>query len=65
MDAGGACKRKPLDQVRDAIRTLHYSNRTEEACVGWIRRFILYHGNRYPAQMGKAEIRQFLSALAV
>jgi len=64
-DAGAVCKRKLLDQVRDAIRTLHYSDRTEEAYVGWIRRFILYHGKRHPAQMGKAEITQFLTALAV
>ena len=37
---------KLLDQVRDAIRTRHYSYRTEEAYVGWIRRFILFHGKR-------------------
>jgi integron integrase len=58
-------KPKLLDQVRDAIRTRHYSYRTEEAYVGWIRRFILFHGKRHPAQMGKAEIEQFLTELAV
>ena len=58
-------KPKLLDQVRDAIRTRHYSYRTEEAYVGWTRRFILFHGKRHPADMGKAEIEQFLTALAV
>ncbi len=59
--------RKPrlLDQVREAIRTRHYSPRTEEAYVGWIKRFILFHGKRHPAEMGKPEIEQFLTALAV
>ena len=54
-----------LDRVRDAIRTRHYSYRTEEAYVSWIRRFILFHGKRHPAEMGKAEISQFLTSLAV
>ena len=58
-------KPKLLDRVRDAIRTRHYSYRTEEAYVGWIRRFILFHNKRHPAEMGKAEIKQFLTALAV
>ncbi|MFN8644018.1 MAG: phage integrase N-terminal SAM-like domain-containing protein, partial [Candidatus Binatia bacterium] len=54
-----------LDQVRAALRARHYSLRTEEAYVGWIRRFILHHGKRHPATMGPAEITAFLSALAV
>ena len=58
-------KPKLVDQVRDAIRTRHYSYRTEEAYVGWIRRFILFHGKRHPVQMGPPEITQFLTALAV
>ena len=58
-------KPKLLDQVRDAIRTRHYSYRTEEAYVGWIRRFILFHGKRHPAEMGPPEITRFLTALAV
>jgi integrase len=60
-----AVKPKLLDQVRDAIRTRHYSYRTEEAYVGWIRRFILFHRKRHPAEMGKPEIEQFLTELAV
>jgi predicted aldo/keto reductase-like oxidoreductase len=56
---------KLLDQVRDRIRTMHYSVRTEEAYVEWIRRFILFHQKRHPAEMGKDEIEAFLSHLAV
>jgi integron integrase len=58
-------KPRLLDQVREVIRTRHYSYRTEEAYVGWIRRFILFHGKRHPAEMGPPEITQFLTALAV
>ena len=43
----------------------HYSVRTEEAYVGWIKRFIFFHGKRHPLEMGQQEITQFLSALAV
>jgi len=56
---------KLLDQTRALIRTLHYSIRTEEAYVHWARRFILFHGKRHPAEMGKDEIEAFLSHLAV
>lgn len=69
--AGGAAfrpaaqKPKLLDQVRAAIRMRHYSLRTEETYVHWIKRFIVFHGKRHPAEMGEVEIGQFLSALAV
>ncbi len=53
-----------LDQVRDQIRTLHYSIRTEEAYLNWIRQFILFHGKRHPNEMGASEISRFLSHLA-
>jgi len=43
----------------------HYSVRTEEAYVGWIKRFILFHGKRHPLEMGEDKITRFLSALAV
>ena len=56
---------KLLDRVRDAIRARHYSLRTEEAYVGWVRRFILFHNKRHPAEMGEAEINRFLTHLAV
>ena len=58
-------EKKLLDQVRDAIRTRHYSIRTEEAYVNWVRRFILFHGKRHPKDMGGAEIEAFLTHLAV
>ncbi len=57
--------RKLLDQVRDVICMKHYSYRTEESYVAWIRRFILFHNKRHPSEMGAAEIEQFLSHLAV
>ena len=56
---------KLLDRVRIAIRTRHYSLRTEEAYVGWIRRFIFFHNKRHPLEMGEPEINSFLSQLAV
>jgi integron integrase len=56
--------RRLLDQVRDAVRVRHYSYRTEQAYVGWVRRFILFHGKRHPAEMGATEVGAFLNALA-
>jgi integron integrase len=57
-------KPKLLEQVRQAIRTRHYSYRTEKAYVHWIKRFIFFHDKRHPIEMGEAEIAQFLSSLA-
>jgi integrase len=54
-----------LDRVREAIRARHYSRRTEKAYVGWIKRYIFFHGKRHPAEMGGPEITRFLTALAV
>jgi len=56
---------KLLEQVRDAIRTRHYSLRTEDTYLSWIKRFILFHGKRHPRDMGLQEVQQFLSHLAV
>ena len=53
-----------LDQVRGVIRTHHYSRRTEEAYVGWIRRFIRYHARRHPRDLSGPEVTEFLSWLA-
>jgi integron integrase len=53
-----------LDQVREVIRLRHYSIRTEQAYVQWIRRFILFHGKRHPREMGAPELTAFLSDLA-
>lgn len=65
--AGPAARPAPrlLDQVRDAVRVRHYSIRTEQAYVDWIRRFVLFHGKRHPAQMGPQEVSAFLTHLAV
>jgi integron integrase len=56
---------KLLDQVRAAIRTKHYSLRTEKTYVHWIKRFIVFHGKRHPREMGGPEVEAFLSDLAV
>jgi hypothetical protein len=56
---------KLLDKVRDAIRLKHYSIRTEQAYVGWIKRFIFFHKKRHPLEMGATEIERFLTHLAV
>ena len=53
-----------LDQVRERIRYLHYSLRTEEAYLYWIRGLIRFHGRRHPRELGGAEVEQFLNALA-
>ncbi|HSE90373.1 MAG TPA: phage integrase N-terminal SAM-like domain-containing protein, partial [Candidatus Binatia bacterium] len=57
-------KPKLLEQVRQAIRKRHYSDRTEKAYIHWIKRFIFFHNKRHPIEMGEAEIGQFLSSLA-
>jgi site-specific recombinase XerD len=54
-----------LDRVREAIRLRHYSLRTEEAYVQWVRRFILFHDKRHPESMGAGEVEAFLTHLAV
>src|SRR5918996_5414428 len=57
-------KPRLLEQVRQAIRTLHYSDRTEKAYVHWIKRFIFFHNKRHPVDMAEPEIARFLSSLA-
>jgi integron integrase len=61
---GPAGKPKLLDQVRDVIRRKHYSIRTEQAYIHWIKRFILYHGKRHPGEMAEEEVAEFLTHLA-
>ena len=58
------CIRDRLNQVRCAIRTRHYSLRTEQSYVAWILRFIRFHGTRHPSELGAPEIQSFLSHLA-
>ncbi len=57
-------KPRLLDRVRQAIRARHYSRSTEKAYVSWIRRFIVFHGKKHPAEMGEREVAQFLTSLA-
>ncbi|MFE4106679.1 integron integrase [Almyronema epifaneia] len=57
--------KKLLEQVRDAIRMKHYSYRTEQTYLQWIRRYILFHNKRHPNEMGVPEIEAFLTHLAV
>lgn len=56
---------KLLDEVRTVARLRHLSYRTEESYVSVIRRFILFHGKRHPAEMGAEEIRAFLAHMAL
>ncbi|HKZ09691.1 MAG TPA: integron integrase [Rhodanobacteraceae bacterium] len=53
-----------LEQVRDRLRVKHYSLRTEQAYVGWIRRYILANGRRHPRDLGGREVEAFLTRLA-
>ena len=59
-----ADKPKLLDQVRDVIRRKHFSIRTEQTYVEWIKRYIFFHGKRHPNEMAEAEITAFLTHLA-
>jgi len=54
-----------LDVMRDRIRVRHFSYQTETVYLGWVRRFIRFHGGRHPGEMGGPEVTQFLSYLAV
>ena len=68
MNAPPSChpdKPRLLDQVREIIRVKHYSPKTENAYVGWIRRYILFHGKRHPSEMGADQVAGFLSHLAL
>ena len=53
-----------LDQLRERLRYFHYSLRTEQAYVYWVRAFVHWSGMRHPREMGKAEIEAYLSMLA-
>ena len=64
LDSNSTSKPKLLDQLRTAIRLRHYSPRTEEAYAGWVRRYVLFHRKRHPAELGDADVRQFLIHLA-
>ncbi len=58
-------KPRLLDRLRQSIRARHYSPRTEKAYVGWIKRFIFFHGKRHPNELGEEGVTAFLNYLAV
>src|SRR5207247_1232243 len=53
-----------LGRLRAALRARHYSPRTEQAYVAWVRRYVQFHGRRHPATMGATEVQAFLTHLA-
>src|SRR2546430_4450784 len=53
-----------LGRLRAAVRARHFSPRTEESYVGWVKRFVVFHGRQHPDQLGEAEVRAFLDHLA-
>lgn len=57
-------KPRLLDQVRQVIRIKHYSLRTEESYINWIKRFIFFHNKKHPIEMGEKEIGEFITHLA-
>ncbi|MBI5616784.1 MAG: integron integrase [Gammaproteobacteria bacterium] len=65
MEARFMNQTRLLDSVREALRVRHYSLRTEETYLQWIRRFILFNDKRHPDEMGEEEVQNFLSHLAV
>jgi integron integrase len=56
--------RKLLDQYRDVLRIKHYSPRTEDTYILWVKNYIIFHGKRHPKEMGIPEIGQYLTHLA-
>lgn len=54
-----------LEQVRDRLRVLHYSYRTEQSYIDWIKRYVLFHGKRHPVELGARHVETFLTHLAV
>ncbi len=55
--------RKLLDEVRDRLRLKQYAVRTEETCILWIRKYILFHNKCHPVEMGRIEVEAFLTHL--
>ena len=56
---------KQLEQMREILESRHYSSRTQRAYVDWVERYIVFHGERHPKDMGKPEIEAFLTHLTV
>ena len=51
-----------LDRLRQALRVRHYSRRTEDVYVGWVRRYILFHHKTHPAQLGARQVGDYLTS---
>jgi integron integrase len=64
-DCPAAPKKKLLDQLREALRSRHYSRRTEQTYCHWVKRYIFFHNVRHPGEMAELEMNQFLTHLAV
>src|SRR3989442_7970727 len=62
--AAEVATRTLLGRLRAAVRARHYSPRTEESYVGWVKRFVVFPGREHPDQLGEAEVRAFLEHLA-
>ena len=60
-----AARPRLLDLARDTIRRRHYSYRTEQAYLHWMKRFILFSGKRHPRELGAAEVTAFLNHLVL
>jgi integron integrase len=58
-------KPRLLDEVRDRLRLKHYSLRTEQSYVDWIKRYIWFHDKRHPLDLGPREVEAFLTDLAI
>ena len=56
-------KPKLMDRLREALRSRHYSRRTEQTYCHWVKRFIFFHKVRHPAEMAEPEINDFLTHL--
>ncbi len=63
-ECGRSAPFRLLDALRERLRYMHYSLRTEEAYVHWVRGFVRWSGRRHPRDMGAAEVRDFLTMLA-
>jgi site-specific recombinase XerD len=60
-----AQKPKLLERLSEALRSRHYSRRTEQSYTHWVRRFVFFHNKRHPVEMGELEINAYLTHLAV
>ena len=58
-------KTRLIDKTRNVLRLHHYSIRTEESYIQWIKRFIFFHNKRHPKEMGEKDVSAFLTHLAV